>query len=277
MSIGAIVGITIGGFFGAILLIALSYYGAQKSFARYQRYLDKEQMTESGLLRIPWSRLAITGTDGSAATLGRGAYGVVVRATWTTHEQPLTSDKANDTAAGAGGAARSRILSSSMTGRMVAVKVTTRAMAVNAGRDFDTEKKRAIAEALVVVEAGRRGGEFLKDDLVEVFGFSEGALPAELTAYFNVRDNEEAFGIVMRLEAGGSLEDMLHKRHDEITMTEKIRCLMLLCRGVEGLHAVGVVHGDLKVRLWPAWECFNASTTPASSHTQAHQPSLWRP
>jgi len=242
VSIGAIVGITIGGFFGAIVLIAISYYGARLSFARYQRYLDKEQMTESGLLRIPWSRLSIAGTDGTAATLGRGAYGVVVRAEWSTHEQPQSVNAEGAAPRGA----RSRMLSGNTIGHTVAVKVTTRAMAVNAGRDFEAEKKRALAEALVVMEAGRRGGEFLREDLVEVLGFTEGPLPSALTAYFNVRDNEEAFGIVMRLEAGGSLEDMLHKRHDEISMTEKIRCLMLLCRGVEGLHAVGVVHGDLK-------------------------------
>ena len=93
----------------------------------------------------------------------------------------------------------------------------------------------------MVVEAGRRGGEFLKEDIVEVLGFAEGSLPPQLTAYFNVRENEPAFGIIMRLEAGGNLDAMLHKTHEDLSMTEKIRSLMLLCRGVEGLHAVGTL------------------------------------
>ena len=100
---------------------------------------------------------------------------------------------------------------------------------------------------MVIVEAGRllKGAE---EDIVEVLGFAEGPLPPQLTAYFNVRENEPAFGIIMRLEAGGNLDAMLHKAHEDISMTEKIRLLMMLCRGVEGLHGVGTLLLSLCIR-----------------------------
>ena len=49
-----------------------------------------------------------------------------------------------------------------------------------------------------------------------VYGFTQGRLPASLTNLFQAKAGEEAFGIVMRLENGGSLEDHLYKKGTQV-------------------------------------------------------------
>ena len=43
-----------------------------------------------------------------------------------------------------------------------------------------------------------------------MFGFTEGVLPQSLLTAFNLPPNDEGFAIVMRLENGRSLDELLH-------------------------------------------------------------------
>ena len=121
-----------------------------------------------------------------------------------------------------------------------------------------------------------------------VYGFTQGRLPASLTAPFKATAGEDAFGIVMRLENGGSLEDHLYKKGTQVehcawtilttapfsnlvsnsfssyrtplshfllrylfygtqfTLTEKIRIIAGIAKGLTALHSIGMIHADLK-------------------------------
>ena len=73
-----------------------------------------------------------------------------------------------------------------------------------------------------------------------------------MTSQFGIPAGEFAVGVVLRYEAGGSLELHLHgdpQSHRvkvKLHMTEKLRILSCVARGVAELHDAGIVHGDLK-------------------------------
>jgi serine/threonine protein kinase len=50
----------------------------------------------------------------------------------------------------------------------------------------------------------------------------------------------------MRFEAGGGLDSLMYKSGVELTMVEKIRILTQIARGLAELHAVDIIHGDIK-------------------------------
>ena len=53
----------------------------------------------------------------------------------------------------------------------------------------------------------------------------------------------EGVGIVMRYEGGGSLEDYLSKQR---SLSEKLRILEGIARGLSELHGIGIIHADIK-------------------------------
>ena len=61
--------------------------------------------------------------------------------------------------------------------------------------------------------------------------------------------------MVLKYEAGGSLEGVLHqfpRRH--LSMIDKLQLLAQMAHIVAALHKVGAIHGDLKVTD-PPWLC----------------------
>ena len=141
-------------------------------------------LTTSPVLSIPWSSLQFT----SAADdlIGQGAFGRVYKATWLPNAPKLIGSQP------------------------VAVKVMTMTGASSMGRDYATERRRALEEAERIVMMGKRGSQVLRDLTIQVYGCADGILPPEHTAMFRLRDGEEAIGMVMRLEEGGNLEMMIH-------------------------------------------------------------------
>lgn len=92
------------------------------------------------------------------------------------------------------------------------------------------------------------------DTVSKAFGIARGKLPLYLVKSLqclNVRvmKDDEAVGLVLRYEAGGSLVSHLYpitSVRRPLSLEDKIRILYLISRGVAGLHSQNVVHGDLK-------------------------------
>jgi serine/threonine protein kinase len=109
--------------------------------------------------------------------------------------------------------------------------------------EYTTALKYAHQEATMMYDLCTR--HLLSDYVTEVYGFAEGPLPDDVIARVRLPAGDEGFCMVMRYEAGGSLEGLLYGRN--LGMKEKLRLLTQIARAVAELHAVGVVHGDLKV------------------------------
>jgi serine/threonine protein kinase len=73
----------------------------------------------------------------------------------------------------------------------------------------------------------------------------EGVLPEFLCTMFHLEKGEYGIGIVMGYEAGGSLEGYLAV-HKELPLVERLRLVFRAAEGLAELHALGVVHGDIK-------------------------------
>ena len=171
-------------------------------------------LTSSTLPSISWDDLSIDET--SWYMLGKGSYGLVFRG--MLKEAGQTSGC-----------------------QAVAIKAMSRARAEAYPEQLIKGREEAVLGHLVSSR-----GPWLSECMTLVHGFAQGPLPASLTAPFHVSPGEEAFGIVMRLEEGGSLEDHLYKLHTKFPMLEKIRILAGISHGLTALHGIGLVHGDMK-------------------------------
>ena len=91
-------------------------------------------------------------------------------------------------------------------------------------------------------------GPAIGDFITLVYGFAEGPLPPALAAAIKVPPDDEGFCIVLGLAAGGPLAGVIHHGPPvrPMTMLDKLRALAQVARAVAELHAVGLVHGDLK-------------------------------
>ena len=173
-------------------------------------------LTSSTLPSISWDDLSIDET--SWYMLGKGSYGLVFRGM-------LKESKAGQTSGC----------------QAVAIKAMSRARAEAYPEQLIKGREEAVLGHLVSSR-----GPWLSECMTLVHGFAQGPLPASLTAPFHVSPGEEAFGIVMRLEEGGSLEHHLYKLHTKFPMLEKIRILAGISHGLTALHGIGLVHGDMK-------------------------------
>ena len=133
----------------------------------------------------------------------------------------------------------------------VAVKLMSQTFARCANRDYAAALAMAKQEAETIHEISVRGGDAMSTHVIQVYGFVQGPLPPTLTSAFKgARAGEEAYGIVMRLESGGSLKQLLHpgpgKPNTPLSTEERIRILTLAARGLAELHRIGTIHADLK-------------------------------
>jgi serine/threonine protein kinase len=178
---------------------------------------------------INWTELSLHGTR-NECVLGQGSFGTVIRARWK--RKPFSTKngayrKATD----------------------VAVKVLTRwALNNTADSNFDVIKEQALKECEIVKQANIL---MQSDATVKFYGVVEGPLPDYLISMFpQVKPGEEAMGIVMRCEAGGSLETLLHPAADKVkhplTLLDSLRLLLGVAIGISELHAIGIIHGDIK-------------------------------
>ena len=129
-------------------------------------------------------------------------------------------------------------------------------------RNYDVELLRSVQEAERVVDICNRGGIGIDELVVKVYGFVEGPITRALSSTFDLPVGDKAFGIVMRLEAGGTLRERLHPATGmpqmPLTMTEKLRFIQQITQGLFELHKMGVIHADLK----PANALLNSKSPP---------------
>ena len=85
-----------------------------------------------------------------------------------------------------------------------------------------------------------------KNGIVRVYGIVTGILPADLAQKFNMSYlSTNAVGIIMKYEGGGTLKEYVTRRR--LGISEKIRIMESIVRGLSELHALGIVHGDIKL------------------------------
>ena len=113
----------------------------------------------------------------------------------------------------------------------------------------------ALHEVAIIKEAEAKIS--YKDCIIKVYGVCYGTLPITTTClqnstFLNESGSNGAVGIVMRHEGGGTLSSYIYDNNTSsssfktISYHEKIRLLSDTARGLSELHAVGIVHGDLK-------------------------------
>ena len=183
--------------------------------AAIHRHLNSKELET-----ISWADLT---ADTPNCVLGTGSFGRVFQLSW---QQP-------------GGKVS------------VAVKLMSQTFARCANRDYAAALAMAKQEAETIHEISVRGGDAMSTHVIQVYGFVQGPLPPTLTSAFKgARAGEEAYGIVMRLESGGSLKQLLHpgpgKPNTPLSTEERIRILTLAARGLAELHRIGTIHADLK-------------------------------
>ncbi len=88
-----------------------------------------------------------------------------------------------------------------------------------------------------------------KETVIQALGICQGVLPHALNQFY-IPSGIPGYGIVLRYEAGGSLESMLYgtpsKPKKILTLQQKIRLLMEIASGLDELHSAGILHGDIK-------------------------------
>ena len=186
-------------------------------------YLNKMQKlvgsrVDAGDLKIiPWSELSPYPLTGPSL-LGMGQFGAAYKLLWS--NQP------------------------------VAVKVVSFEKCDFNGKNYDVELLRSVQEAERVVDICNRGGIGIDELVVKVYGFVEGPITSALEPSLDLPAGDKAFGIVMRLEEGGTLRERLHAAPGmpqmPLSMPEKLRFIQQITRGLFELHKMGVIHADLK-------------------------------
>ena len=108
-------------------------------------------------LQIPWSEIIINTTDISTCLLGRGSFGIVIRATWKRNNRE----------------------------KYVAVKFLAKSsMTLSRANTYDEACMKAWDEVELMKEAEQNLAD--SDCIVKAFGVCEGALPVNLCKLFNL-------------------------------------------------------------------------------------------
>ncbi len=140
-----------------------------------------------------------------------------------------------------GNGAYSVVLKAKYRSIIVAVKILTVNATLEALYELANDELISIYNAEMKV--------LRRDTIIQAIGICQGALPPILLTKFNI-NIAHGCGIVLRYEAGGSLESLLYppssKPKKLIPLQEKIRILMHIASGLDELHSAGILHGDIK-------------------------------
>jgi hypothetical protein len=171
-----------------------------------------------GSSSLSWDQLTLS-DDKKNAVLGKGTFGVVVKARLGA---PTSS-------------------SSSLFQSEVAVKVLLPEPGPNVDRDYEILKVSVENEIKIMREIESKL-PFQSEHIIKILGVSEGDLPLSFQSEFGTK---KALGIVMRLEAGGTLASFLRVTRG-LRLVDKLHIVLQLSRGLAELHEIQVIHGDIK-------------------------------
>jgi serine/threonine protein kinase len=171
---------------------------------------------------IVWDHLELSNEQ--QPVVGSGSFGVVVRAKYAFRGKRIQQFD-------------------------VAVKIMTKKF-WNDVVKYESIRDQAWSEANTMYRAGVSVQQ--SDSVVKLYGVVEGPLPPTWQTGLRIYSGTDTvIGIVMKYEAGGSLESLLHggsKR--DLDMTEKVRILRGIALGLSELHSLPagdyIVHGDIK-------------------------------
>ena len=111
---------------------------------------------------------------------------------------------------------------------------------------LETLRELAINELMVIHNAKAK---VIRDIIIQAVGLCEGVLPGVLNK-FNIPSGIPGCGIILMYEGGGSLESVLYgtpfKPKTKFFLEERIRILTQIASGLDELHTVGILHGDIK-------------------------------
>ena len=124
--------------------------------------------------------------------------------------------------------------------RDVALKVMTRSRCAG---DYELALTFAREEAELMYRLCVQ--DHLTLHVTEVFGFCEGPIPPALLKAVKLPEDDEGFCMVMRYEAGGTLDSVLHNDRT-LSMLDKLGLLCQIACSIAEIHNAGVIHGDLK-------------------------------
>lgn len=192
----------------------------------------RDEFTPQQLL---WSDLVIDTARPDRAIIGTGTFGVVVRGVLKGQNGEPSKDCA------------------------IKVFIQEYYDDVSPADEYQRICKRAIQEARLILRAEKYFAKAnMIDNVIRCYGVVIDALPQDLLTMLEQHQNSQEFeysGIatVMRNEAGGSLSGLLFpsqrstRKRPVIPMTDKVRIICGIARALAGLHAVGIVHADLKL------------------------------
>ena len=116
------------------------------------------------------------------------------------------------------------------------------------GSSFEANLREAGKEIRLILEAQSR--ILSNSNIVTVYGLVAGPISESSTIQALLRRMDDAVGVVMSYEEGGSLENLLYPDPStamwNLTMKDKICILTDVANGLQELHRVGIVHRDIK-------------------------------
>ncbi len=152
--------------------------------------------------------------DPLKSVLGKGSYGVVVKAVYG--DSPLFQID-------------------------VAVKVMIAKSGIDLDRDYEKLQESVSSEVRILQEIESKL-PLQSEHMIKIIGVADGDLPPSFHAEFGTK---KALGIVMRLEAGGTLATFLVLSRG-LRMIDRLHIVLQLVRAVAELHTIWVIHGDIK-------------------------------
>jgi serine/threonine protein kinase len=204
----------------------------------FSRLLHKFNDVDMRRYLIAWNDIVIADKDSNSAILGQGSFGVVIKASLRYQQNEPNDVQEN---------ASSKI---KYTNQEVAIKLLTKSkLGLDKSNEFKNHCLLALKEVEVITTAEKAIG--CSDHIIKAYGIAEGPLPRAITNLFHTPPHDSGVGIIMRYEGGGSLMKVIHSldangNKAKISMSEKLRLLSGVARGLSELHSVGIVHGDIK-------------------------------